>query len=86
VEIARSLFFFILAGLCEIGGGYLMWLWLWRWQSHLVCAARGPDPGHLRHHTDLSAGVLRSRLCGIRRRLHRPVHPLGLADRQGSAG
>jgi len=28
VEIARSLFFFILAGLCEIGGGYLMWLWL----------------------------------------------------------
>jgi small multidrug resistance family-3 protein len=28
VEIARSLFFFILAGLCEICGGYLMWLWL----------------------------------------------------------
>jgi small multidrug resistance family-3 protein len=28
LEIARSLFFFILAGLCEIGGGYLMWLWL----------------------------------------------------------
>ena len=28
MEIARSLFFFILAGLCEIGGGYMMWLWL----------------------------------------------------------
>jgi small multidrug resistance family-3 protein len=27
-EIARSMFFFILAGLCEIGGGYLIWLWL----------------------------------------------------------
>lgn len=26
MEIARSLFFFLLAGLCEIGGGYLMWL------------------------------------------------------------
>jgi small multidrug resistance family-3 protein len=26
--IAKSLFYFILAGLCEIGGGYLMWLWL----------------------------------------------------------
>ncbi|WP_422926887.1 YnfA family protein [Singulisphaera sp. PoT] len=26
--IARSLFFFVLAGLCEIGGGYLIWLWL----------------------------------------------------------
>ena len=27
-EITRSIFFFILAGLCEIGGGYLVWLWL----------------------------------------------------------
>ena len=27
-NIARSLFFFLLAGLCEIGGGYLMWLWI----------------------------------------------------------
>ena len=26
--IFQSLFFFILAGLCEIGGGYLVWLWL----------------------------------------------------------
>jgi small multidrug resistance family-3 protein len=26
--IAKSLFYFILAGLCEIGGGYLVWLWL----------------------------------------------------------
>ena len=25
---ARSVLFFILAGLMEIGGGYLMWLWL----------------------------------------------------------
>jgi len=24
----RSLAFFVLAGLCEIGGGYLIWLWL----------------------------------------------------------
>lgn len=23
-----SLFYFVLAGLCEIGGGYLIWLWL----------------------------------------------------------
>jgi len=26
--IAKSLFYFILAGLLEIGGGYLVWLWL----------------------------------------------------------
>lgn len=28
MEIAKSLFYFFLAGLCEIGGGYLVWLWL----------------------------------------------------------
>ncbi len=27
-EILYSLFFFFIAGLCEIGGGYLVWLWL----------------------------------------------------------
>lgn len=27
-EIAKSLFYFVIAGLCEIGGGYLVWLWL----------------------------------------------------------
>jgi len=26
--IAKSLFLFAAAGLCEIGGGYLVWLWL----------------------------------------------------------
>ncbi len=24
----KSFFYFVLAGLCEIGGGYLVWLWL----------------------------------------------------------
>jgi small multidrug resistance family-3 protein len=28
MELARSLFLFLAAGLCEIGGGYLMWLWI----------------------------------------------------------
>ncbi len=28
VDTARSLFYFVLAGMCEIGGGYLVWLWL----------------------------------------------------------
>ena len=27
-KIALTLLFFFLAGLCEIGGGYLVWLWL----------------------------------------------------------
>ncbi len=28
MHLTRSLFLFIVAGLCEIGGGYLVWLWL----------------------------------------------------------
>jgi small multidrug resistance family-3 protein len=28
VGILKSLFYFVLAGLFEIGGGYLVWLWL----------------------------------------------------------
>ena len=28
MEIFKSLFYFFLAGLCEIGGGYLVWQWL----------------------------------------------------------
>lgn len=28
MEIAKSVFYFVLAGLFEIGGGYLVWLWL----------------------------------------------------------
>ena len=26
--VTRSMLYFLLAGLCEIGGGYLVWLWL----------------------------------------------------------
>lgn len=28
MPIVKSIFIFILAALCEIGGGYLVWLWL----------------------------------------------------------
>ncbi len=27
-EIVKSLGYFVLAGLCEVGGGYLVWQWL----------------------------------------------------------
>jgi len=33
-DLTRSILLFIVAGLMEIGGGYLMWLWLrerWAW-------------------------------------------------------
>jgi len=38
VEITKSLSFFILAGLCEIGGGYLIWLWLREGKSIWIAA------------------------------------------------
>jgi Uncharacterized conserved protein len=28
MELLKSIFYFILAGIFEIGGGYLIWLWL----------------------------------------------------------
>jgi len=28
MDFTKSIFLFILTGLCEIGGGYLIWLWL----------------------------------------------------------
>ncbi|MGH9785727.1 MAG: YnfA family protein, partial [Terriglobia bacterium] len=28
MAIGKSLLYFVLAGFCEIGGGYLVWLWL----------------------------------------------------------
>jgi len=27
-EVIKSILYFFLAGICEIGGGYLIWLWL----------------------------------------------------------
>lgn len=28
MQVTKSLFYFLFAGVCEIGGGYLVWLWL----------------------------------------------------------
>jgi small multidrug resistance family-3 protein len=37
--IAKSIILFILAGLCEIGGGYLVWLWLREGKSIWIAMA-----------------------------------------------
>ena len=39
--VLTSLALFALAGLCEIGGGYLVWLWLREGRSALVGALGG---------------------------------------------
>ncbi len=36
--IIKSVLYFILAGLCEIGGGYLVWLWLREGKSIMLAA------------------------------------------------
>jgi small multidrug resistance family-3 protein len=39
--IAKSLALFIVAGICEIGGGYLVWLWLRNGKGILLGALGG---------------------------------------------
>ncbi len=41
MEIAKSILYFVLAGLFEIGGGYLIWLWLREGKSiwYAACGA-----------------------------------------------
>ncbi len=34
MEIFKSIFYFVVAGLFEIGGGYLVWLWLRNGKSY----------------------------------------------------
>jgi uncharacterized membrane protein YgaE (UPF0421/DUF939 family) len=40
-KIAITLLFFFIAGLCEIGGGYLVWLWLRDGMSSMFGALGG---------------------------------------------
>ena len=41
LEIARSLALFLVAGLCEVGGGYLVWQWLRSGRGPLLGAMGG---------------------------------------------
>jgi small multidrug resistance family-3 protein len=40
-KISITLLFFFIAGLCEIGGGYLVWLWLRDGMSWILGALGG---------------------------------------------
>ena len=40
-KVVYSIIFFLLAGLCEIGGGYLVWLWLRADMSWILGAIGG---------------------------------------------
>ena len=41
ITIVKSIFYFVLAGLFEIGGGYLVWLWLREGKSLWYAAMGG---------------------------------------------
>jgi len=73
--IAKSLFYFVLAGLCEIGGGYLVWLWLREnkslWFAHF-----------LRNCSNIPTSTLWKSLRCIWGDLYRYGYAVGLADRQ----
>lgn len=40
MPVAKSTLLFLLAGFCEIGGGYFVWLW-WRNGAHWMFGAAG---------------------------------------------
>ena len=75
-----------LAGLFEIGGGYVVWQW-WRNGSHWSVGLLGAViTDSVRDGADLSAVTLRPGLCRLRRLVHCFVDPLGMAGRSHGAG
>ena len=81
-EILKSLGYFILAGLCEIGGGYLIWLWLkegkpivYALAGAIILTIYGIIP-------TLQPQGISENLRRLWWHLHRLVHPLGLGYRQ----
>jgi hypothetical protein len=75
--IAQSVALFLLAGLCEIGGGWLVWQWF-REGRGLLWGFLGGYSHPLRYRPNLPASPLRSRLCGLWWSFHCPVASVGL--------
>ena len=77
-----SIFYFLLAGIAEIGGGYLVWLYMRDDKSPLYLLAGaiililyGIIP------TFQPEASFGQGLCCIRRRIYCSLHPMGLAHR-----
>ncbi|ODS31743.1 MAG: hypothetical protein SCARUB_03140 [Candidatus Scalindua rubra] len=81
----KSIILFILAGLCEIGGGYLVWFWLREGKGILIGILGGDSFGALRNNTDSSARSLWKGLCSLRWCICNNVHSLGMEDRQNKS-
>ena len=75
-----SILFFILAGLAEIGGGYLVWLYMRDDKGPVIPNRRCFYFILIRHHPHLPArSKLRQSIRSIRRRIHCPLYSMGLA-------
>lgn len=79
MEIAKSLFYFIVAGFFEIGGGYLVWLALKEDKGPWYLVGRCRRSLFIRYHTYFAGGLVRPRLCGVWRYFYCFVHIMGLA-------
>lgn len=81
----KSIFYFIVAGLLEIDGGYLVWIWLRESKSWvygisgmILLALYGFSPHYTRS--------LWPRVCSIRRRFYCAFTVMGMENRRDSAG
>jgi small multidrug resistance family-3 protein len=73
--MTQSVALFLIAGLFEIGGGYLVWQW-WRNGSHWSIGLLGTALLFL-YGIHLPARPLRSRVCCLRRMVYRALDTLG---------
>jgi hypothetical protein len=63
VLIGKSLALFALAGVCEIGGGYLVWQWWRKWGLVDAWRRRGHHSVPIWNRADVSAHALWASLC-----------------------
>ncbi len=78
--IFKSALLFIIAGICEIGGGYLVWLWLRESKSLILGVLGGGNFDSLWHSANFSTCSFRQGLCRIRRCICCHVTSLGLVN------
>lgn len=86
MSIPTSVSLFVLAGLCEIGGGYLVWLSLREGKPLGYALVGSLIPYPLWNYSHLPAGPLRTGVCRLWRSVYRALAALGMGPRRHEAG
>jgi drug/metabolite transporter superfamily protein YnfA len=81
MQIAESIIYFIIAGLCEIGGGYLVWLWLREGANIWFGIFGAINFSSLLNYSHSSTRKFWTSICSIRRRIYSNGHTMGMAGR-----